>query len=384
MLLTAVLIRFKVGLAPYSPPPQLDEPSARSKPQTPRAQRSGSSLRASGRQQSATASASNSFTWVGRCCWSLLLVSGNTVTPVALVGWLSFRVHRAHRHQQHHNHHHHPRFVDGVGVVDHPPFATLNFPITNAPTEYPQSHNFAAQADESDIKSELAAAAKEAAAAAKEAAAAAKEAAAEATAAKSRAAAAGAKGTEEAEEAAEASKCCRLPQRRTAKRTGDVEMGVVAPSPSSTAVRRTAASSLSQPELPLKRSPSGAVDTNPVDPGVAVRPRLTAASLFLRTLPIWLTVLVLLLTRIPALRIKAALQRCAPACGSVWRAVTTSCIVGLLESVAVKTDQPKRLPHADIYTQPLPPYTSTTRAPAKRRRSRGASAPSATLASAPR
>lgn len=45
------------------------------------------------------------------------------------------------------------------------------------------------------------------------------------------------------------------------------------------------------------------------DPNVAVTTRMTLQDLVLRTLPIWLTVLVLLLTRIPAIPLKRVLQR---------------------------------------------------------------------------
>jgi hypothetical protein len=62
-------------------------------------------------------------------------------------------------------------------------------------------------------------------------------------------------------------------------------------------------------QLPLRRSPSGTMQLNPLDPAVAVKPQLTVCELLLRTLPIWLTVLVLLLTRIPAIPIKKVLQR---------------------------------------------------------------------------
>jgi hypothetical protein len=48
---------------------------------------------------------------------------------------------------------------------------------------------------------------------------------------------------------------------------------------------------------------------NPVDPVVGLKPRFSACELLLRTLPLWLTVLLLLLTRIPVLPIKAVLQR---------------------------------------------------------------------------
>jgi len=49
---------------------------------------------------------------------------------------------------------------------------------------------------------------------------------------------------------------------------------------------------------------------DPLDPVVAVAPRMLLSDLLLRTMPIWLTVLLLLLTRIPALPIKKVLQRC--------------------------------------------------------------------------
>jgi hypothetical protein len=48
---------------------------------------------------------------------------------------------------------------------------------------------------------------------------------------------------------------------------------------------------------------------DPLDPVVAVTPRLRVTDLLLRTLPLSLTVLLLLLTRIPALPIKRVLQR---------------------------------------------------------------------------
>jgi hypothetical protein len=48
---------------------------------------------------------------------------------------------------------------------------------------------------------------------------------------------------------------------------------------------------------------------DPLDPVVAVKPRLQASDVILRTMPLWLTVLLLLLTRIPALPIKRVLQR---------------------------------------------------------------------------
>jgi hypothetical protein len=59
----------------------------------------------------------------------------------------------------------------------------------------------------------------------------------------------------------------------------------------------------------LRRSPSGIMDLDPLDPVVAVAPRLHVADAVLRTMPLWLTVLLLLLTRIPALPIKRVLQR---------------------------------------------------------------------------
>lgn len=60
---------------------------------------------------------------------------------------------------------------------------------------------------------------------------------------------------------------------------------------------------------PLKRAPSGHMQLDPLDPVVAVKPRLQASDVILRTMPLWLTVLLLLLTRIPALPIKRVLQR---------------------------------------------------------------------------
>lgn len=57
---------------------------------------------------------------------------------------------------------------------------------------------------------------------------------------------------------------------------------------------------------------SSGVDGEPAK-GSAGRPQLV--ELLLRTLPLTLTVLLLLLTRIPALPIKRALQRCVHVCG---------------------------------------------------------------------
>jgi hypothetical protein len=76
-----------------------------------------------------------------------------------------------------------------------------------------------------------------------------------------------------------------------------------------TASSRSATAKAAAVQPPLRRSPSGTMQLNPLDPAVAVQPRLTVSELLLRTLPIWMTVLVLLLTRIPAIPIKKVLQR---------------------------------------------------------------------------
>jgi hypothetical protein len=76
-----------------------------------------------------------------------------------------------------------------------------------------------------------------------------------------------------------------------------------------TASSKSATAKTAAVQPPLRRSPSGTMQLNPLDPAVAVQPRLTVSELLLRTLPIWMTVLVLLLTRIPALPIKKVLQR---------------------------------------------------------------------------
>lgn len=62
----------------------------------------------------------------------------------------------------------------------------------------------------------------------------------------------------------------------------------------------------------LRRSPTSIMDLDPLDPAVAVAPRLNVSDAVLRTMPLWLTVLLLLLTRIPALPIKKVLQRWVP------------------------------------------------------------------------
>jgi hypothetical protein len=51
------------------------------------------------------------------------------------------------------------------------------------------------------------------------------------------------------------------------------------------------------------------MEHNPVDPVVGLTPRSSPLDMLLRTMPLWLTVLLLLLTRIPVLPIKAVLQR---------------------------------------------------------------------------
>jgi hypothetical protein len=44
-------------------------------------------------------------------------------------------------------------FIDDVGAVEHPPTATLDFPISNDPQTYKQyqRHNFASQVDEATL-----------------------------------------------------------------------------------------------------------------------------------------------------------------------------------------------------------------------------------------
>ncbi|WIA11159.1 hypothetical protein OEZ85_011296 [Tetradesmus obliquus] len=241
-------------------------------------------------------------------------------------------------------------FVENVGAVAHPPVATLDFPLTNAPRNYPRHHSFAAQVNEGMLQQELAALntyhhastageAGEHSGTSKSAAAGA-----EGDACFDIASAAATCGVDQAkalEEGMQASPAAVAAASATGK---DVAANTAAarrpallerlfsrktslplPAGQSTAAAAAAAavgssSKYLDPEdlqLPLRRNPSGTMQLNPLDPAVAVRPRMTAAELLLRTLPIWLTVLVLLLTRIPVLPIKRVLQSTAPS--FYWR-----------------------------------------------------------------
>jgi len=223
-----------------------------------------------------------------------------------------------------------------VGVVDHPPVSTLDFPITNAPGAYPQRHNFGGQADEDDIAAEVAAATAAAAAAA---------AAAEASSA----------GTADIEQGGTASPKLkgqraralfwrRMPAKEATDQGSSDATTIIAVSPSP-------AKAVSPP--PMRHSASG-VTLNLLDPAVAVKPRLTAASLLLRTLPIWLTVLVLLLTRIPALPIKSTLQRCV---------LLRREAVGVSWSTLLHWSASRRLCCLDRLCQTAPPPINSTPTP---------------------
>jgi hypothetical protein len=201
------------------------------------------------------------------------------------------------------------RFVESVGAVAHRPVATLDFPLTNAPDGYPRRHSFAGQVDEAMLDEALQALRHQdnAASATAEDADTAHRSGTD-TNSSSAAALVDMKSLEEG---------TRGPKSAAADKSIDQE-GVPAGSRSATAAAAFAAATASSKsatakagavQLPLRRSPSGTMQLNPLDPAVAVQPRLTVSELLLRTLPIWMTVLVLLLTRIPALPIKKVLQR---------------------------------------------------------------------------
>jgi hypothetical protein len=249
-------------------------------------------------------------------------------------------------------------FVDDVGAVQHPPVATLDFPLTNAPASYPRRHSFAAQVDECMLDEELELlkasspiaargrngvfsadtehdAARHGATDAKLGAAAAAAAAGsanvkameEGTLPSSATAAAAAElgqvvasedcsdHTSLAAAAAAGPPAPALGQPALLERLFSRKTSLPDPADQTPAAAAAASGSYSRDltsdtaQLPLRRSPSGTMQLNPVDPAVAVKPQLTVSELLLRTLPIWLTVLVLLLTRIPAIPIKKVLQR---------------------------------------------------------------------------
>jgi hypothetical protein len=211
------------------------------------------------------------------------------------------------------------RFVENVGAVAHHPVATLDFPLTNAPRNYPRRHSFAAQVDEEMLDRELqelrnqdnaaaAGLAQDSPFAAGTPDADAAQHSGVDTNSSSAAALVDIKALEEGalepHSPAAASKDCNQSSAASRRINAATAADTGTAGTANGSTRKTAAV-----QLPLRRSPSGTMQLNPLDPAVAVQPRMTASELLLRTLPIWMTVLVLLLTRIPAIPIKKILQR---------------------------------------------------------------------------
>lgn len=222
--------------------------------------------------------------------------------------------------------------------MTHPPVATLDFPLTNAPARYTRArvHSFAAQADEATIAAELAAlkhswhedhhaVSRNSAGVAEETSAAAcedVESMEEGTlATKDAAVGSNAHGSKpylhhlesvvkERDSSTPAQGTVPLPVAVQAKDPEAAQSKKDQQGPALQGKDLMVAPAAEHPAKPaLRNSPSGHMQLDPLDPEVAVKPRLTVKDLVLRTLPLWMTVLLLLLTRIPALPIKRTLQR---------------------------------------------------------------------------
>ncbi|KAF8068175.1 hypothetical protein HT031_001861 [Scenedesmus sp. PABB004] len=177
-------------------------------------------------------------------------------------------------------------FVDGVGAVPHPPVATLAFPLTNAPASYPVRRCFASQVDGDALDEEVAAAA------------------------------AGALDRHHHDhhhhDGAPAKDVEAGGAPPAGGRDGDGGGGPDAPRRRKAGADGGAPGAAEPPPAGLRASSCGGMSLDPLDPAVAVSPRMRPRDLMLRTLPLWLTVLLLLLTRIPALPIKRTLQSINP------------------------------------------------------------------------